>query len=278
MGPSGPGSKQRRQGIFWLLTIPHANFTPWLPPPIKWIRGQLELGEGGFLHWQLIVAFESKCSLSGCRDVFGPFHAELSRSDAASDYVWKESSRVLGTQFELGAKPIRLNSKPDWESIWKAATIGDLESIPPGIRFRSYNSCRSIRSDFARPVAMDRSVKCFWGVTSSGKSHRAWAEAGDAAYSKDPRSKFWCGYSGQAHVVIDEFRGGVDIAHLLRWLDRYPVLVEVKGSSVPYCASSVWITSNLNPVYWYPELDAETVAALLRRMDIEEFNVPFALP
>jgi len=63
----------------------------------------------------------------------------------------------------------------------------------------------------------------------------------------DPRSKFWDAYSGHEHVVIDEFRGGIDISHMLRWLDRYPVLVEVKGSSVCLKAGVIWITSNLHP-------------------------------
>lgn len=91
------------------------------------------------------------------------------------------------------------------------------------------------------------------------------------AYPKDPRSKFWDGYRGQAHVVIDEFRGGIDIAHLLRWFDRYPVIVEVKGSSVVLNAKKIWITSNLAPEAWYPDTDQETIAALRRRINVTHF-------
>lgn len=77
-----------------------------------------------------------------------------------------------------------------------------------------------------------------------------------------------CGYGGQEHVIIDEFRGGIDIAHLLRWLDRYPVRVEVKGGSFPLLASRFWITSNIHPRQWYPDLDEATMDALLRRLTI----------
>lgn len=105
-----------------------------------------------------------------------------------------------------------------------------------------------------------------------GKSRLAWELAGPVAYSKDPRTKFWCGYRGQEHVVIDEFRGGIDIAHLLRWLDRYAVTVEVKGSSRALCATHYWITSNIHPRFWYPELDSETYAALERRLLITEMQ------
>lgn len=91
------------------------------------------------------------------------------------------------------------------------------------------------------------------------------------AYCKDPRSKFWCGYSGQANVIFDEFRGGIDVSHILRWTDRYPVRVEIKGSSVPLLAERIWFTSNVDPREWYPEIDPETKAALMRRMVVTYF-------
>lgn len=106
---------------------------------------------------------------------------------------------------------------------------------------------------------------------------RAWEEAGLQAYAKDPRSKWWCGYQGQVNVVLDEFRGGVDISHLLRWFDRYPCTVETKGASRPLVAEKIWVTSNLDPRQWYPDLDEETVSALLRRLNITHFNYFFSL-
>lgn len=112
----------------------------------------------------------------------------------------------------------------------------------------------------------------YYGATGTGKSRRAWDEAGPDAYCKDPRSKFWCGYQGQQHVIVDEFRGGIDISHMLRWLDRYPVRVEIKGSSRPLRATKIWITSNVHPMNWYIDLDAETKSALLRRLEITEFQ------
>jgi len=82
---------------------------------------------------------------------------------------------------------------------------------------------------------------------------------------------------GQENVVLDEFRGGIDISHLLRWFDRYPVIVEVKGSSVVLKATKIWITSNISPDDWYPELDAETKAALRRRLTVTHFSAGLGL-
>lgn len=96
------------------------------------------------------------------------------------------------------------------------------------------------------------------------------------AYPKDPRTKFWDGYNGQEHVVIDEFRGGIDISHVLRWFDRYPVIVEVKGSSTVLRAKHIWITSNISPMEWYPTLDADTMEAFLNRLTVTHFpKTPF---
>jgi len=281
-GVRGVGSIQipTPQGTFWILTIPHDHFNPLKfgalgsnvlssdAGSVVWIKGQLELGESGFRHWQLVCAFGSRQSLRQCKQVFGrEAHCELTRSDAAEAYVWKDDTS-LGARFCFGIKPIRRNSKVDWESVWTAAQSGNLDTIPANVRVVNYRTLRNIASDYDHPESMVRSTVVFWGPTGTGKSRRAFEEAGVGAYYKDPRTKFWCGYQGQEHVVIDEFRGGIDIAHLLRWVDRYPVIVETKGSSRPLKAARFWITSNLDPTFWYPETDYQTQAALLRRMEV----------
>jgi len=274
--PKSPTKKpySRHQGVYWILTIPHEHFTPYLPTNAAYCKGQLELGDGetNYLHWQLIVIFKKKISLRTVRSIFGNFHAELTKSEAAEDYVWKEETRVQGTQFELGTRPFRRNVAKDWDEVWAATKAGRIDDVPADIRIRCYNTLRKIESDYAEPIAQERTCKVFWGETETGKSRRAWEEAGITAYPKDPRTKFWCGYRGQGNVVIDEFRGDIDVGHLLRWLDRYPTIVENKGSSKCLNATKYWITSNLHPDLWYPQLDEATRAALKRRLQITQFH------
>lgn len=262
----------RRQGTHWLATIPVYGFTPWLAPGCCYCKGQLEEGEGGFKHWQVVIYFERKKSLHQCRELFGPYHFELTRSAAAESYVWKEETRIEGTQFELGVKPLRRNVKSDWDAIWAAASEGRMLDIPADVRVRSYFALRAIRAEFMVPVGQERTAVIYWGRSGTGKSRRAWREAGDNAYPKDPRTKFWDGYQNQENVVIDEFRGDISISHMLRWLDRYPVRVEIKGSSVPLCARRIWFTSNVHPAVWWPELDAATLEAFYRRVEIVFFE------
>lgn len=265
------------QAKYWLLTIPENDFKPKdfeeLPEGITYIRGQLECGEGtGYRHWQLIVYYAKKCRLAKVKSNFGSqCHAEPSRSEAARQYVWKDETSVAGTRFEFGTLAMRRNDSTDWESARNDAREGRLDRIPADVYIRYYGNLQRIRMEHMRAVGLPKRVRVYWGVSSSGKSYRAWSEAGLEAYPKDPRTKFWDGYRGHEKVVIDEFRGSIDISHILRWLDRYPTFVEVKGASVPLMCNEIWITSNLHPREWYPDLDPATREALLRRLEITEF-------
>jgi hypothetical protein len=60
--------------------------------------------------------------------------------------------------------------------------------------------------------------------------------------------RWFQGYSGQKYVILDDVRAeDVGFNQLLRLLDRYPMQVEVKGTSVNWVASHIWITSPLTP-------------------------------
>jgi len=257
------------QNRYWILTIPASDyaFPDELPNGVAYLIGQLERGESGFEHWQLLVHFERTVRLAQVKRIFGSTtHAEKAVARAAEEYVTKDDTRIDGP-FCLGQPKHRRNVATYWDAIWDAAKQGDMESIPASVRVQNYNALRKIGGDFARPEPMERRVDCFYGPTGTGKSRRAWDEAGWDAYPKDPNTKFWDGYRGEKHVVIDEFRGRIDISHILRWLDRYPVNVEIKGSVVPLRAERIWITSNLPPSLWYPGTDAASIAAVERRLE-----------
>lgn len=176
------------------------------------------------------------------------------------------------TFFELGRCPISgASGGHDWDAVWDLAKTGDLNAIPASVRVQSYRVLKDIRKDHLKPVGIEKTVNVYCGATGTGKSRRAWEEATFDAYPKDPNTKFWDGYDSHENVVMDEFRGKIDISHMLRWLDRYPVIVEAKHGAVCLRARTIWITSNLHPHAWYPDLDQETVDALIRRLNIVVF-------
>nr|QTE03365.1 MAG: replication-associated protein [Fringilla montifringilla CRESS-DNA-virus sp.] len=263
-------SNQGNKARYWILTIPHHEFTPYLPPGAAFITGQLELGESGYLHWQFVILFETQVRLSAVRKLLGPWHAEPTKSVLAEAYCHKEATGVPGTGFILGQKPFKRCSAKDWSDILRSAQASRFEDIPPDVFVRYYGNIKRIAVESAQPVGIERTCTVFWGPTGTGKSKLAWEQAGLDAYPKDPCTKFWDGYRGQACVVVDEFRGSIGISHLLRWLDRYPVLVEIKGSSTVFKAEKIWFTSNLHPREWYKDVDGVTIDALMRRLEVVE--------
>lgn len=194
-----------------MVTIPHHKFTPYLPSGVKYIKGQLETGNTtGYLHWQVLVQMEKKCTLTYIKSIFGDgINYQLSRSSAADEYVWKDDTSVPNTRFELGQKSLKRNSPKDWALVKDLAIQGNFSDIPADILIRNYSSLKRIHVDHVRPVATEKEVYVFWGNTGTGKSKRAWEEATMDAYPKSPTSIWWCGYQGHANVVIDEFRGKV---------------------------------------------------------------------
>lgn len=173
------------QGCFWLLTIPHHLFLPYLPDETVWIKGQLEQGEDtGYLHWQLVVKFKRSVRLRAVKQIFGDsVHAELTRSAAAESYVWKDETSVGGTRFELGEKSIK-RGREFWENTLALAKDGRLDEIDPDVYIRYNAALHRIASYNMRPVPILREVYVFWGRTGLGKSRRAWEEAGMDAYDK----------------------------------------------------------------------------------------------
>lgn len=181
---------------------------------------------------------------------------EASRSDAADAYVWKEETRIADTQFELGAKQVKRNSSEDWDAIRKRAKVGELDEIPADIYVRCYNQLQRISKDHMVPKPRPGiSVRVFWGVSGSGKTHAAIESLGADYYDKLPTTKFWDGYQGERRVLIDEFRGEIGVSHLLKWCDKYKCSVECKGGGMPLLADTIIITSNLHPRDWWKDLD-----------------------
>lgn len=183
---------------YWIGTVPKDLwiFPSPLPESIAYCKGQEEAGtEGGYRHYQVLAVFKSAVRLSAVRRIFAG-HWESSRSVAANEYVWKDDTRIPDTQFELGSLPLKRNSKVDWDVIRRKAQEGDLQAVPPDIYIRCYNQLKRISSDHAQCPAMERECYVYWGRTATGKSRRAWDEAGLEAYAKDPQTKWWDGYQG----------------------------------------------------------------------------------
>lgn len=272
------GTSSNRQARWWAITLQKPDWVPptELPEGVQCIKGQKEIGTNtNRTHWQLFIAFKRSVRYPKIKSTIGhDCFAEPTRSESYEQYVRKEETAVADSYFELGAKKFKRNSAKDWEEIKQLCKEGKLEELPAQVFVQNYRTCKQIEKDHMKPTSVQRKIKVFWGPTGTGKSRKAWEEATLDAYPKDPNSKYWDGYQGHKNVVIDEFRGKLDIAHALRWFDLYPVNVDTKFGACVFKAENIWITSNLNPKDWYPDLDEETKAALLRRLEIIHCPLP----
>jgi len=210
------------QGKYWLITYKATNNANedfdkmgldwWESRDIIWSRGQLESGEHtGYTHWQFVVCFAKKVRMGRLVQIFGQgHHYELTICDKANEYVEKDDTS-LGCRWEVGKLPFKRNSKTDWEAVKKQAIAGDLDNIPASVFVCHYSSLRKISMDYMKGTETPKQVKVFWGPTGTGKSRRAWQEAGMDAYPKSPTTKFWDGYRGEENVVMDEFSGQIEV-------------------------------------------------------------------
>lgn len=269
------------QSRYWLCTLSadRTVFMPRLPEGATYIRGQLELGEGGFLHWQFVVYFEGKIRFNALRALLPPTThlTKVTREGVeVLNYCWKDDTCAdLDSRFEFGVAPrMRRNNPTDWQQVYDNARAGNFDQIQPDVLVRHYGNLRRINMDnLVLPNRNDCRVYVYWGAPGTGKSRRAREEAGEDAYVKPNSTKWWNGYRGQERVIIDDFDGKIGLHHLKVWFDRYRCSVETKGGEIPLVANEFWITSNLRPQDWFPDVSQDEKNALLRRFtEVVYFN------
>ncbi len=264
----------------WCFTI--NNWTPELYDDVialtnyKYLIMGKEIGEKTKTpHIQGFIVFKYQKTLTQVRRSLPRAHLTAANGTVGQNVEYCSKD---GDYEEWGERPMSKKEQGEaqknlYAQAWELAKQGRIEEIPEGIRVRCYNQIKRIEKDFLKPCECDTKVVVYWGETGSGKSHKAHMEAGVDGYWKIPTTKFWDGYDGQENVVIDEYRGKIDIAHMLRWCDKYPCTVEVKGGATALAVKKMWITSNIHPREWYPDLDEPTLQALLRRLEIYEFQI-----
>jgi hypothetical protein len=112
-------------------------------------------------------------------------------------------------------------------------------------------------------------VYWFWGATGTGKSKRAFEMGAESSFFvKDPLNKWWDGYEQQDVVIIDDYRRDFStFASLLRLMDRYPMTVEAKGSTVNFASKVLIITTPKSPSETWEGRTEEQLGQLMRRIE-----------
>jgi len=236
---------------------------------VKYMIVGAEVGEKGTPHLQGYVMFSSPRSVKGIVNVLKG-HVEVARGTPQQNIAYCSKEKIL---FETGERPIGQGKRTDIAEvkelvkagaplleIWeKAASYQAFKMAEIGIRLTSVQ--RNWKPE----------VLWYWGATGTGKTRKAFEE-NPGAWMSGKNLSWWHNYEGQEVVILDDFRGDFCTFHeLLRILDRYPYVIEVKGSFRQLLAKKIIITSPVPPMHVYKS--REDINQLIRRIDkIEEFG------
>lgn len=242
-----------------------------------------EVGEQETPHLQGFIILQAKLRLSQLKSQFlQRAHFELARGAPADSRRYCSKDGVFWEHGDCPDGAGRVKPRDVIAREFNAALgeggcgLDKFADDNPGAY--AFSGHTLLRNYLGRQRPRDRpNVRCRWffGVPGVGKSRMAHSEFPDA-FIKEPRTKWWSGYLLETRCIIDDFGPkGIDINHLLRWLDRYKCSVETKGGMVPLFCEDWIVTSNFHPRDVF-KLDSgedhPQIDALLRRMSVVHFT------
>ncbi len=236
-------------------------------PFIRFAVWQIEkCPETGRHHCQGYIELTKSYRLSAIKEMLPDgCHLEKRRGSAmqARDYCEKAETRVSGP-FHYpcrdafgGEQGNRTDLEAIGELIREGTLISTIANEFPGQYIRYTRGIKEMYLVQAQqrhntpPIV----VICS-GEPGSGKSR--WAYAHTTGMGRDtfwkPPGPWYDGYRGQDYVVFDEFEPrDTSYREFLRIMDRYPMLVPVKGSFIEWNPKYIIFTSSITVENWYPE-------------------------
>lgn len=156
-----------------------------------------------------------------------------------------------------------------YESLTRGDSLRTISEEQFGCFLRYERAIRSYRLLHATPRSWVPQVFIFWGVAGAGKTRRAHSEAAEEQKPLyiHPGGSWFDGYDSEEFVLFDDFSGGeFKFTYLLKLLDRYAMRVPVKGGFVQWVPRRIYITSNVDPRDWYPNVSVAQKQAFQRRI------------
>lgn len=234
----------------------------------------------GKFHWQLYFETTVRMPLLAFKQTLGynSAHVEVCRSSQAAniDYCSKYEIRsqehpcptvCWGRKFEQGQ---RSDLEHAVEMLIEGETMEAVLDMHPGTFVRYHRGIAAAANLKRNRSVAPRHVTVYFGPTGTGKTETAFGSGEDTfVYSPGVMNAWFDGYDGQRKIIFDEFRGQITWAHLLSVTDKYPVRVQVKGSSAMILADQLIFTSPVHPINWYPSKlgSPDSVAQLRRRVN-----------
>lgn len=252
---------------------------------LQYLVGQEEIGKGGFDHYQLYLVLKERKRVTWLKKHIHPTaHWEKKRGTVAEaiDYVTKEDTRKPdGIRIELGEKPNEQWEKAvaehadkieaakrlrDKDEIKEQAQVYlarldfeyiPLSDIPPDVLMSPgfLSSYGKKTKDIVGPMRGNLKIVTLVGPPGCGKSYaiaKLFPKAGRVMYGNNGT---WFANARSRTMVFEEFMGQIQLQNMLKYLDPYPMNLEVKGGVEPAFYDLVIITSNTDPKDWYTTAD-----------------------
>ncbi|AXH76632.1 MAG: helicase [Circoviridae sp.] len=214
----------------------------------------------------------------------GPAHCEKRRGTSfeAAEYCKKTDSRhPQSTPVEYGTASGGQGTRTDLASaadgIMRGCSLRQVAIEDPVCFVRHHRGLTALQTTLR---LMKRTWKpevvILWGPPGTGKTRSVYDTHGfDNVYEvPTPRSgsEVWFdGYQGEEVILVDDFYGWLRWSFLLKFIDRYPQDLPVKGGFTPNLARKIYFTSNQDPMQWYSYSERMQWDALARRVDDIQF-------
>lgn len=239
----------------------------------KYIIYGFEKGKKETPHIQGYIEFKNARTVKGLSKSLKRASIRIAKGTGDENFEYCSKSGVF---FERGKKKEQGERKDLVElkdEIIKGLDLDELILDDP-MSFHQYGRTLERITDIKlRTLSRTEPTIGVWlfGPTGSGKSKRAFENYSNKTHYLWKDDKGWQdGYKQQDTVIVDDFRGNICYADILKLADRHPWFVPRRGREpMPFISKKVIITSSLRPEEVYNNLSKnDSMEQLYRRYTV----------
>lgn len=278
------------QGKYWCFTYNNPEFeeislfgNELQSKGATYVFYALEQGDSGTPHYQGYVEFDKLKRLSQLKKIDNNVHWERRKGTQtqAIAYCKKDEGKPGWAFCEYGhLTETHQGARNDLSFGIELLNNGGLRRVAteaPELYVRNHRGLSALSLMLKPPKPVPTVVLAF-GPPGVGKSRRFYEVAPESSRWTNPidTTGLWFDtYVNDKWACIEDFggkRSHYTLANLLRLLDRYDVVVPIKGGHVWWVPEYIYITTNYHPRDWYDWSErAQQWRALVRRFDFVQW-------
>ncbi len=229
----------------------------------------------GTLHLQGYIELVKQMALSTIKKLINSrMHIEerYGSQKQAIDYCQKERTRVAAGASGEGGTKARHKKCTDQliDAIQNGKELPQIINDFPKQYLHLHQGIKDMHTHYVKRRNWNMEVVIFHGIPGTGKTYKAYNDHPNAyilSLGEDGNSNIWWDptYHGQP-IIINEFRSQLKYGYLLKLWDCIPMTLAVKYSSTQMRSHKIIITTNIEPMNWYPGKDAKGFSMLKDRL------------